>query len=108
MTAPHKVLDRLDELSAREMFVILLGKFEQQATQIEEMGKILTGFLEAEDNRIYNLDEIAELLKVHVTTVRRWVKQERLEYVSGTKYKCTGAQLKSFLHKNKKNGFLGL
>ena len=102
------LLARVDEISAREMFAILLEKFENQSEEINRLERILQEFLDADDNRVYNLDEVALLLKVHIATVRKWIREDYLEYIPGTKYKCTGRHVKSFLHKNSKMHFGGI
>lgn len=108
MTAYHELLKQKEEVSTQEMFTILLQKFEEQADEISRLGTMLQNFLDADDNRVFNPDEIADLLKVHKATVRKWIREGHLEYVPDTKYKCTGRHLKTFLQKTHKRGFLGL
>jgi hypothetical protein len=105
MAAIQNLLERIDEVSAREMFVVLLEKFESQSEEINRLGLLLQDFMDADDNRVYNLDQVATVLKVHIATVRKWIREGHLEYVPGTKYKCIGRHLKSFLQKTQKSGF---
>ena len=50
----------------------------------------------------YTTEEVADLLKVHVKTIREMIKSKRLAAVKvGQEYRITGDQIRQYIEENK-------
>jgi len=50
----------------------------------------------------YTTEEVAEILKVHVKTIREMIKSKRLQAVKvGQEYRITDEQIRQFIEENK-------
>ena len=50
----------------------------------------------------YTTDEVADLLKIHVKTVREMIKSKRLQAVKvGQEYRITDDQIRQYIEENK-------
>lgn len=57
---------------------------------------------DVDDNEVLHVEEIAELTKMHVESVRRWCRQGKLPaYQFGGKYIVVGSDFKEFIHRSK-------
>ncbi len=55
--------------------------------------------------KLYTMPEVAEILKVHVNTVRRLLKASKLEAVKvGNQYRISEEQLNAYLNKHTVKG----
>ena len=50
-------------------------------------------------NRVYTLYEVAEILGIHESTLRRWIKERRLKFSKlGREYRVLGSQIENALN----------
>jgi excisionase family DNA binding protein len=73
--------------------------------RIEGMHQKMDSLVASDDNKLYSPEEVAALLstkrsKVHRNTVLKWIKCNKLAYLSGTKYKIPGKAIKKFIAEN--------
>ncbi len=99
MNIPPELLAKLDELSYREITAVLLSKIELLSEELKQVRNMQDRFLSADDQKVYKPKEIADLLKVHSNTVYRYLTEGALEYIPGTKYRCTGKHIKDFFNR---------
>jgi excisionase family DNA binding protein len=73
--------------------------------RIEGMHQKMDSLVASDDNKLYSPEEVAALLStekssVHRNTVLKWIKCNKLAYLSGTKYKIPGKAIKKFIAEN--------
>lgn len=52
-----------------------------------------------QDIKVYDLEELSKLLKIHIVTLRRYIREGKLKAVKlGKAYRVTDENLKAFLN----------
>ena len=65
---------------------------------LTEIKRQYVGKFNIEDGKFYTSEEISEILKVHIDSVRRWIRDEELAAIKlGKSYRILGTDIKGFL-----------
>jgi len=66
------------------------------------MDTVMTGGPAIPAPTFYTTEEVADLLKVHVKTIREMIKSKRLQAVRvGQEYRITDEQIRQYIEENK-------